>query len=82
MAFSGVFNPVDALPGALQPVARVLPSTHAFSALRTVLNGNPLPTDQIVLGVIGAVVMLIAGFSFTAWMLHVFRRRGFVTRFS
>jgi ABC-2 type transport system permease protein len=82
MAFSGVFNPVNALPGALQPIARVLPSTHAFSALRTVLNGNPLPTGEIVAGVIGALVMLVAGFSFTAWMLHVFRRRGFVTRFS
>jgi ABC-2 type transport system permease protein len=82
MAFSGVFNPVNALPGALQPIARVLPSTHAFSALRAVLNGSPLPTGEIVSGVIGAIVMLIAGFSFTAWMLHVFRRRGFVTRFS
>ena len=82
MAFSGVFNPVDALPGALQPVARILPSTHAFNALRAVLHGNPLPGNEIALGVIGAFVMLLAGFAFTAWMLHVFRRRGFVTRFS
>ena len=82
MAFSGVFNPVDALPGALQPIARILPSTHAFNALRAVLNGNPLPGDEIALGVIGAFVMLLAGFAFTARMLHVFRRRGFVTRFS
>ncbi len=82
MAFSGVFNPVDALPGALQPIARILPSTHAFNALRAVLNGNPLPGHEIALGVIGAFVMLLAGFAFTARMLHVFRRRGFVTRFS
>ena len=82
MAFSGVFNPVDALPGALQPIARILPSTHAFNALRAVLDGKPLPGNEIALGVIGAFVMLLAGFSFTAWMLHVFRRRGFVTRFS
>ena len=82
MALSGVFNPVDALPGALQPIARILPSTHAFNALRTVLDGNPLPRSEIVSGVIGAIVMLIGGFAFTARMLHEFRRRGFVTRFS
>ena len=34
MALSGVFNPVDAIPGLLQPVSRILPTTHAFSALR------------------------------------------------
>ena len=49
---------------------------------RAVLDGKPLPGNEIALGVIGAFVMLLAGFSFTAWMLHVFRRRGFVTRFS
>jgi ABC-2 type transport system permease protein len=82
MALSGVFNPVDALPGALQPIARLLPSTHAFNALRAVLNGDPLPMGEIAAGVVGSIVMLIGGFAFTARMLHVFRRRGFVTRFS
>ncbi len=82
MAFSGVFNPVDALPGPIQPLARILPSTHAFNALRDVLAGKPLPTGEIVSGMIGAVVMLLLGFAFTTWMLRVFRQRGFVTRFS
>ena len=82
MALSGVFNPVEALPGALQPIARVLPSTHAFSALRDVLSGEPLPWDDIVAGTIGSFVFLGAGIAFTVWMMRIFRERGFVTRFS
>jgi ABC-2 type transport system permease protein len=82
MAFSGVFNPVDALPPVIQPIARILPSTYAFNALREVIAGNPLPMDQIVAGLFGAVVLLMLGFAFSARMLRTFRRRGYVTRFS
>jgi ABC-2 type transport system permease protein len=82
MALSGVFNPVEALPAVLQPIARILPSTHAFTALREVLAGNPLPMDEIVRGLVGGVLFVAAGFAFSWWMLRIFRRRGFVTRFS
>ena len=41
LALSGVFNPIDALPAAVQPIARILPTTYAFSAMRTLLDGNP-----------------------------------------
>ncbi len=82
MAFSGVFNPVDSLPGVFQPLARVLPSTHAFSALREVLAGNPLPRAEIRDGFIGAVVIVLICFAYSTWMLKVFRRKGLVTRFS
>jgi ABC-2 type transport system permease protein len=82
MAFSGVFNPVDALPSVIQPIARILPSTHAFNALRAVLAGEPLPMDEIAKGMFGAVVVLFLGFAFSARMLRTFRRRGYVTRFS
>ena len=82
MALSGVFNPVEALPGPLQPLARVLPSTHAFGALREVLAGQPLPWSEIVSGVLGSFVFLAAGIAFTVWMMRIFRERGLVTRFS
>jgi ABC-2 type transport system permease protein len=82
MALSGVFNPISALPGPLQPVARLLPSTHAFTALRAVLAGDPLPQGEIVAGLVGSTVFVGAGFAFSWWMLRIFRRRGFVTRFS
>lgn len=82
MALSGVFNPIESLPGPLQPIARLLPSTHAFNALRDVLAGEPLPAGEIVAGFIGSVVFLAAGIAFTARMTRTFRRRGLVTRFS
>jgi ABC-2 type transport system permease protein len=82
MALSGVFNPVESLPGVLQPIARVLPSTHAFAALRDALAGQPLDGGGIAAGLAGALVFLVAGIAFSVAMLRTFRRRGFVTRFS
>jgi ABC-2 type transport system permease protein len=82
MAISGVFNPIEALPGPLQPIARLLPTTHAFIALRDVLAGEPLPWGQVVYAFIGSLVCLAMATGFCVHMLHVFRRRGFVTRFS
>ena len=82
MALSGAFNPIESLPGALQPVSKVLPSTQAFEAMRQVLAGKPLPVHLVVSGLIGAVFFVIGGFAFSGWMLRTCRRRGFVTRFS
>ena len=82
MALSGVFNPVEALPAVLQPIARLLPSTHAFNALRTVLAGDPLPWSEIRSGLLGSVVFVVLGFAYSARMLRTFRKRGYVTRFS
>jgi ABC-2 type transport system permease protein len=82
MALSGAFNPIAALPGGLQPVARVLPSTHAFDAMRDVLAGKPLPIHSIVVGLLGSVVFVACGFLFAWSMLRSFRRNGFITRFS
>lgn len=82
MPLSGVFYPVDALPGVLQPVARDLPTTRTFSAARDVLAGAPLDWAELGIAFVGALVVAAAGVAFTTHMLAVFRQRGFVTRFS
>jgi ABC-2 type transport system permease protein len=82
MAFSGVFNPVEALPEALQPISQLLPSTYAFDGLRTVLEGGTMTSEQIIKGLVGAIAFLVGGAWFTTVMLRTFRRRGLVTRFS
>ncbi|MGH9137916.1 MAG: ABC transporter permease [Acidimicrobiales bacterium] len=82
LALSGVFNPVSALPGAVEPVARVLPTTYVFSAARQVLDGEPLPWADLARGAAGAVVVTALAFWFVVHMLATFRRRGYVTRFS
>jgi ABC-2 type transport system permease protein len=82
MAFSGVFNPVDALPGSLRWISTALPSTYAFDGLRAVLDGGAMSDGQIVRGLVGAGIFLVGGVWFSTAMLKTFRTRGFVTRFS
>jgi ABC-2 type transport system permease protein len=82
MPLSGIFYPADALPGALQPVARVLPTTHLFAAARQLIDGQPTPWGEIAIGAAGTLVTAIVGLWFLLRMLAVFRQRGYVTRFS
>lgn len=80
LPLSGIFYPVSALPGALQPLAQSLPTTHVFAAGRAVVQGHPLPWDQVTLGAVGAVVASALAVWFLTRMLATFRRRGFISR--
>ena len=82
MPLSGIFYPVDALPTALQPLSVLLPTTHAFTALRAVLDGDPMPWDQFAIAAAGCVGVALVGLWFVSHMLKTFRRRGYITRFS
>jgi ABC-2 type transport system permease protein len=82
MPLSGVFYPVSALPAFLHPLALALPTTHAFIALRGLVNGQSLDVGQLVLAAVSAVALLVLGFAFLTKMLSVFRRRGLITRYS
>ncbi|MBA2625635.1 MAG: ABC transporter permease [Acidimicrobiia bacterium] len=82
VALSGAFYPLDALPGALQPLATVLPSTHAFEAARLLLDGEPMPWDRIAAAGAGLVVCVPLALFFLLRMLHLFRARGYITRYS
>jgi ABC-2 type transport system permease protein len=82
MPLSGVFYPVSALPAFLHPVALALPTTHAFIALRGLVDGHSLDGGQVLLGAVSAVALLALGFVFLTHMLKVFRRRGLITRYS
>jgi ABC-2 type transport system permease protein len=82
MALSGVFNPVESMPGFLQPIAEALPTTKAFEALRAVLDGEPIPWGLLRSAFIGSLICLGLSIAFCTHLLKVFRRRGFVTRFS
>lgn len=82
MPLSGVFYPLEALPGGLQPIARVLPTTHLFRAGRELLEGRPMPWGEIAYGAAATLIAVAAGLVFVLHMLAVFRRRGYVTRFS
>ncbi|HZQ27959.1 MAG TPA: ABC transporter permease [Acidimicrobiales bacterium] len=80
MPLSGVFYPVNALPGPLQPLAKVLPTTHVFAAARTVISGGSLPLGQVVVAAAGSVVLSALSVAFVLQMLATFRQRGYITR--
>ena len=82
LPLSGVFYPVDALPAVLRPISQALPSTHAFEATRSVIDGRGLDWGQLGLAYLLAAAALLVGLAFLRHMLAVFRRRGYVTRYS
>jgi ABC-2 type transport system permease protein len=82
MPLGGVFYPVEALPGFMRPISALLPTTHAFAAGRQLIDGGPMPWDELALAAAGTLVATAAALAFVGWMLHLFRRRGYITRYS
>jgi len=82
VALSGAFYPLEALPGALQPISGLLPSTHAFEAARLLLDGEPMPWGRLAAALAGVAVSVPLAVVFLLRMLHLFRARGYITRYS
>ena len=82
LPLSGVFYPVAALPPVLQPVALALPTTHAFAALRELVDGKGLNWSQIGIAAFGTLVFGVLAAWFLVRMLATFRRRGYITRYT
>jgi ABC-2 type transport system permease protein len=82
ISLSGIFYPVEALPGAIQPISLALPSTHALTAARGLVDGRGMDWGQMTIAAGGTVVTVIVMLAYVRWMLATFRRRGFVTRYS
>jgi ABC-2 type transport system permease protein len=82
MALSGVFFPVDALPPVLSSIASVLPTTWAFAELRNALAGQAFDWSGFAIACATSFALIVASGLFAVHLLSVFRRRGFVTRYS
>jgi ABC-2 type transport system permease protein len=82
MPLGGVFYPVEALPGFIRPISELLPTTHAFAAGRALIDGGPMPWGELAQAAVGTLVGTAAALAFVAWMLRLFRRRGYITRYS
>jgi ABC-2 type transport system permease protein len=82
MPLSGVFYPPSSLPVGLRPISEALPTTHAFAAGRALATGLPMPWDQLWLAAGTTVALTVVAFAYLVWMLKIFRRRGYVTRYS
>jgi ABC-2 type transport system permease protein len=82
MPLGGVFYPVEALPPVIRPISELLPTTHAFAAGRELIDGGPMPWGELAQAAVGTLVAVLGALAFVAWMLRLFRRRGYVTRYS
>lgn len=82
MPLSGVFYPVAALPAVLRPVSLLLPTTHAFAAGRSLVDGRGMDWGELGLAALTTLVASAAACAFLARMLRVFRERGYVTRYT
>jgi ABC-2 type transport system permease protein len=82
MPLSGVFTPISSLPGALQPIARVLPTTQAFIVGRDLVAGQSMQWGRLGWAAAGTAFGTVLALLFVLRMLRMFRDRGFVTRFS
>ena len=82
MPLSGTFFPISALPGVLQPIAQALPTTHAFTAARQLVDGDAFPWDELGISAALTVIGGAAAMYYVTSMLRLFRRRGYVTRYS
>jgi len=82
MPLSGVFYPVSSLPGFLQPIALVLPTTHAFDAAHRLAVGGSVPWGTLGLAAGTTVLFGAVAVTFLLRMLRTFRSRGFITRYT
>lgn len=82
MPLSGIFYPVDALPAVLEPIAKLLPTTHAFEALRTLVDGGGTDWNEIGLAALSASIFTALALWYCTRMLTLFRRRGYITRYT
>jgi ABC-2 type transport system permease protein len=82
LPLSGVFYPTDALPTLLQPIALALPTTHAFAALRSLVDHHGSDWGQLAIAAVGVLALLALSMAFLVAMLRTFRERGYITRYT
>jgi ABC-2 type transport system permease protein len=73
---SGIYYPIETLPGWLQPVAWALPSAYVFEGMRAVLFDGEFRLDLLA-GAVGLnILYFAAAVLFFLRMVHIARRRG------
>jgi len=78
--FSAVFYPVAVLPPAVQRIAWLLPTTHAFEGMRAVLAGRPLPWAHVAWAVVTNAVLFAIAIGVFAWVMRIARDQGLLLR--
>ena len=80
--FAGVFYPISVLPPWMQAVARALPPSYVFEAMRAIVAGRPAPWDRLAFG--GALALADVALA-CLYFTRVYRyaiRTGLIARYS
>src|ERR1700691_2773625 len=77
-----VFYPLSALPGWMQYLARLLPPSYVFEAMRKIVRGTPVSGPSLLWsGGLALLYILLAGWFFNRIYKHVVRS-GLIARYS
>ncbi|HYN97424.1 MAG TPA: ABC transporter permease [Pilimelia sp.] len=81
LPLSGALYPIDVLPGFIQPVSRLLPTTYTFDAARAVAAGGPTPWGALGGAALATLALMATAVVFATLALRRFQRRGFISRY-
>jgi ABC-2 type transport system permease protein len=73
---SGVYYPINVLPGWLQPLALALPASHVFEGMRAVMIEHQFRTDLLLNALLLNLIYLAAGVVIFLAAFHAARKRG------
>ncbi|BBA34231.1 ABC transporter permease [Methylocaldum marinum] len=73
---SGIYYPISVLPGWLQKIALLLPSSHVFEGMRTVVREQVFPLDSFWMAVLLNMIYLSVGLALYLFAFHTARKRG------
>jgi ABC-2 type transport system permease protein len=73
---SGIYYPIDTLPGWLQPVALALPTSHVFEGMRAVLLEGEVPLRMLLSASALNLLYLALGALAFSWSFRGARERG------
>ena len=80
--FVGVFYPIAVLPDWMQVIAKALPPSYVFEAMRLIVAGKPVAWDHLALGGALSVGYLILACAFFASVYRYAIRTGLIARYS
>ncbi|MGB8274736.1 MAG: ABC transporter permease [Alphaproteobacteria bacterium] len=80
--FSGVYYPIATLPGWLQPVAWILPSSYVFEGMRAVMFEHRFRLDLFTGGLVIDLVYIAVGVGAFLLSFKIARHRGLLLQIS
>ena len=80
--FAGVLYPVAILPGWMRAIALILPPSYVFEGMRSIVAGEALPWDRLMIGGALALLYLVLACLFFFAVYRSVIRTGLIARYS